>query len=116
MYEGCGELQSHDSVIADYWYRWSEGHEGRFTLAVGLYAHGERLGQVAVLSSRITDGNIIYTVLEPTASPWTDFGPFGSVVPREQALALPNLFNVVDAIAANESRISTRVLASGLRA
>ena len=117
VYEGCGELQSQDSLIADYWYRWSEGHEGRFTLAVGLYdQHGERLGQVAVLSTRIADGNIIYTVLEPADSPWTDFGPFGSVLSREQALALPNLFNVVDAISANESRVSARILASGLRA
>ena len=117
VYEGCGELQSPDSLIADYWYRWSEGHEGRFSLAVGLYDEDEtRLGQVAVLSTRIEDGNIVYTVLEPADSPWTDFGPFGSVVTREQALSMPNLFNIVDAISANEPRLSTRILASGLRA
>ena len=120
VYEGCGELQSDTALVADYWYRWSEGHEGRFTLAVsGCGDSGERMGGVAVVSGRVTDTDVIYSVLEPEDSPWTDFGEFGQVLTRDEALHGPlssNLFNVVDAVVANESRISSRILSCGLRA
>ena len=120
VYEGCGELQSEATLLADYWYRWSEGHEGRFTLAVSSYDdRGERAGGVAVVSGHVTDTDIIYSVLDPEDSPWADFGDFGQVLTRSEALHGPtnnNLFSVVDAVVANESRISSRILACGLRA
>lgn len=56
---------------------------------------------------------LIYSVLEPDKSPWPASQTFGPVLTREQALSgevVPNLFALVDAIAANEHRLSSRIL------
>jgi hypothetical protein len=120
VYEGSGTLQTESVAFADYWYRWSEGHEGRFTLAISPCSEfGDPIGSVAVVSGRVTDTDIVYSVLEPGDSPWTDFGTFGAILTRDAALNgehSHNLFNIVDAVAANERRISSRILASGLQA
>jgi len=114
IYEGRGALESSGSDVADYWYRWSEGHEARFILAISpCNDHGEPRGGVAVISARIDRGNIVYSVVEPADSPWTGTSTFGPILTREEALKgplVPDLFNLVDAIAANEQRLSSRIL------
>lgn len=122
IYSGCGELEAEGTTIADYWYRWSEGHQGRFNLAIAFRdSKGEPVedGGVVAIAVRIDSGNIIYTVQEPEEAPWSDFGAYGRVMSRALALReaqATNLFNIAGAVSANERRISTRVLGSGLQA
>lgn len=121
QYSGCGALQSTESTLADYWYRWTEGHEGRFELAIAFREDGEPVDNagVAVVSSRIQGGNLVYTVVGPENSSWSDFGVYGKVLDRTAVIAQAtdtNLFGIVDAICANEQRLSNRILASGLHA
>lgn len=119
IYEGAGDLQSEAGTIAVYWYRWPEGHEGRFTLAVGrVSAQGDPMSGVLVVVAAVDAERITYTVLGPEDSPWSAFGSFGGPLTRSEALSEDNrntLFALVDAIAANERRISNRILSSGLR-
>lgn len=120
MYTGAGELFAEQHVIADYWYRWADGHEVRFHLAVCPRGQNgepvERAG-VAVLSARQDSENLVYSVVEPHNSPWSDFGAFGAVLPRASALASawePSLFALVDAVSAKETRLADRILSTGL--
>ncbi len=118
IYEGAGELQSNGTAVASYWYRWSEGHEGRFTLAIGRRGPGgvSKAG-VAVVAARIEGDSLIYRVLDPDDSPWKHFSDFGPPLTRDQALAdelRGRVFELVDLIAAREARISDRILSSGL--
>jgi hypothetical protein len=116
IYEGRGVLTSADHDLADYWYRWSEGHEGRFDLAVSPCDDaGAPRGGVAVLSARLEAGNIIYLVVEPEDSPWKGTAT-APVLRRAQALdsnLMPDLFALVDAIAANDRRLSKRISECG---
>lgn len=122
IYSGYGELKAEGVGIADYWYRWPAGHQGLFNLAIAFRdGEGEPVedGGVVAVSVRIDSRNIIYTVQEPEEAPWSDFGAYGKVVSRALALEeaqANNLFNIVGAVCANERRISTRVLGSGLQA
>jgi len=122
IYSGYGELHTDTAALADYWYRWAEGHEGRFTLAVAIRDEsGEPVedGGVFVISGRVDPESIVYSVLEPDDSPFGDFGAYGRVIDRETALAnagATNLFNLVDAISENERRLSSRILSCGLKA
>ena len=119
-YSGAGELASSTVVLADYWYRWTEGHEGRFALALAFRNEvGEEIedGGVVVVSGQVSPDNIVYAVLSPENSPWSDFGAFGKVRDREDALARAEstrLFEFVDAISAGEHRLASRILGCGL--
>jgi hypothetical protein len=67
-----------------------------------------------VLSGRSDGEQLIYTVLEPEQAPWGDSEALGKVLTRKQLLEevlVPDLFGLVDAIAANETRISSRITA-----
>src|SRR5262249_39698836 len=122
IYSGYGELRTDASALVDYWYRWAEGHKGRFTIAVAFrdqFGEPVENGGVVVLSGRVDSENIVYSVLSPEESPLSEFGAYGQVIDRNTALDLAesrNLFNVVDAITANESRLSRRILSCGLKA
>ena len=119
IYEGAGELQSEAGTIAVLWYRWPEGHQGRFTLAVGrISVHGDPIPGVLVVVASVDAEQITYTALDPEDSPWSGFGSFGDPLTRSEALSEENrstLFALVDAIAANERRISGRILSAGLK-
>jgi len=116
IYQGGGDLRSGNLGLADYWYRWSEGHQGRFHLAIHVRGQGGEPienGGVVVIAGRIDSENIVYFVAEPADSPWQDFGAYGSVISREKALEQAEsngLFDIVDAVAANETRLSSRIL------
>ena len=120
IYQGCGELRTEGKTLVDYWYRWSEGHEGRFALAVCPRSdNGEPSVGVVVMSGWLDSEGIHYAVLEPNDSPWPAFGAFGPILSRKQALEGPiaqDLFGLVDAIVANERRLSSRILSCGLKA
>ena len=115
MYAGYGVLRSGQDDLADYWYQWSDGHEQRFCLAVSACdSNSCPVGGIAVVSACREGDGLVYTVLEPDQSPWPDSPTFGPILTREQTLSgqiTPNLFALVDAIVANESRLSSRVLA-----
>jgi hypothetical protein len=116
VHRGAGELVTTDGAIADCWYQWPEGHEGRFSIAVcPRDDDGEPVAGrgVVVVSGRVAAGGIQYSVLEPGDAPWSDFGAYGPVLTRKDALEGPfsrDLFNYIDAIAANEKRLSSRIL------
>jgi hypothetical protein len=114
VYEGEGVLESGDVELAHYGYRWAEGHESRFTVGIcALDRQGANLAGLAVVTARSDGEKLIYTVLEPEKSPWGDSEALGKVLTRKQLLEeglIPNLFDLLDAIVANEPRISSRIL------
>lgn len=100
--------------LAAFWYQWSEGHQGRFNLAIARFTDEEILVPgVVCIRAQIEDQALKFDVLEPSAVPWSSFGAFGAVA--ERAIALKDrqrIFSLVDAITANDCRLSTRILAS----
>jgi len=109
---------SEGQSLAAFWYQWSEGHQGRFSLAIARFDDEDFfVPGVVCVSARIEAQALVYTVLEPEAAPWPNFGTFGAIADRESALEdRQRVFALVDAIAANDSRLSTRILAAGLQA
>ena len=114
VYEGEGVLESGSRELAHYGYRWAEGHESRFTIGIcALDEQGANVAGLAVVSGRSDGEQLIYTVLDPEQAPWGDSASLGKVLTRKQLLeegAVPNLFGLLDAIVANEPRISSRIL------
>jgi hypothetical protein len=115
IFEGEGLLHLDELVLASYGYRYSEGHQARFVLGISpLAKSGEPLAGLAVVQCASDGESLIYRVLDPIESPWSDSNTLGKVLSRKQLLedgVLPNLFELVDAVSAREPRISTRVLA-----
>ena len=116
VYWGHGWLMSDGRSLAAFWYQWSEGHQGRFCLAVARFNDEERLiPGVVCMSAEIRDEALRYGVSEPEQAPWPDFGAFGAVATREHALHDREwVFALVDAITTNDRRLSSRILASRL--
>jgi len=116
IYWGHGWLMSEGKSLAAFWYQWSEGHVGRFCLGVARFDGQDRLiPGVVCISAEIRDEALHYGVYEREQAPWPDFGAFGAVAEREHALHdKESLFALVDAITANDPRLSSRILASGL--
>lgn len=118
IFWGHGWLMSDGKSLAAFWYRWSEGHLGRLDLAIARFDENEHLiPGVASISAEIRDEALHYGVNEPEQLSWPDFfESFGGLVARNDALRYRAwLFTLVDAIAANDQRLSSRILASGLR-
>lgn len=115
---GYGWLESEAGALAAYWYQWPEGHEGRHFLGIARFDEQEQLVPgVVCISALIDDRQMKYVICNPGDAPWTDFGSFGPIASRDDALRdHARIFALVDAIEANESAISSRILASGLRA
>lgn len=114
VYEGEGVLTSETLELAHYGYRWAEGHESRFTVGIcALDRQGANVAGLAVVSGRSDGEKLIYIVVEPEQAPWGDSEALGKVLTRKQLLEdglIPNLFDLVDAIVANEPRIYSRIL------
>jgi hypothetical protein len=114
-FEGIGVLSTDGIDVARYWYRWSEGHEGRFALAIATDDPAVPAG-VGVVRAQIRDGSLIYTVLDPDDSPWVSFGEFDPHLTRKDVLT-PDcqriFFELVDLIVAREPRLASRILALG---
>jgi hypothetical protein len=118
IYWGHGWLMSENHSLAAFWYQWSEGHQGRFSLAIARFDDQEVLVPgVVCVQAQIEDQALKYSVLEPSTVPWSTFGAFGAIAERAVGMEdKERVFSLVDAIAANEGRLSTRILASGLQA
>lgn len=118
IYWGQGWLESSKATLAAYWYQWSEGHQGRFMLAVARFDSKEVLipGVVSV-SACIEADAIQYSVLEPSEAHWPDLSRFGPLLDRQEALQHKSeIFALIDAVTANDRRLSTRILGGGLQA
>ena len=114
IYEGRGWLLCEGQPVACYEYRWSEGHEVAFALAVsGVDGEHMREGFVAI-GCRQVNGDLSYSVTEAANSPWQESEIFGPLLSRQEALdpsgKYPDLWLLVDAITAREARLSTRIL------
>jgi hypothetical protein len=118
IYWGHGWLDSSNASLAAYWYQWSEGHQGRFVLAIARFDSDENLiPGVASVSGHIETDAIHYSILEPSETSWMNLSRFGPLLSREAALPdKAHLFELVDAISANDQRLSARILASGIQA
>ena len=114
---GHGWLTSSGRSLAAFWYQWSEGHLGRFALAVARFDEEDCLipGVVCVLA-KVEEQALQYSILEPETAPWSGFEAFGHISRREQGLLdRQRVFALVDAITENDRRLSSRILASGLQ-
>lgn len=119
IYWGHGWLESTGKALASYWYQWSEGHLGKFYLAVARFEANENLiPGVSSVVGQITDEAIQYSIVNSLQANWGDMvKSFGPLLNREDSLInKTSIFELTDAIAANDPRISSRILASGLQA
>lgn len=113
IHEAAGWLRENGDEIACYQYRWSEGHDAAFSMAVaGTTGDVMRPGHVTV-SAHWNDGRLRFSVLEPGASAWDDSDDFGPVQSPERALdpsgLYPDLWTLVDAITRAEPRLAERI-------
>ncbi len=104
----CGHITEGDNGVgcAAYWLRIPAGHDGYFTVAVSIAEGGGP--RVAVLVGEATQDGLTYRLLDRENSPWDDFGEYGGVMDRSDVLAdpaKPIFFEMVDAIAARDSRL-----------
>lgn len=103
----CGYITgAEEEILADYWLRIPQGHEGYFTVAVSIAAGGEP--RVAVLMGQATNEGITYWVQNKEDSPWSKFGEYGEILDREKVLAdqfKGLFFEMADTVAANDSRL-----------
>jgi hypothetical protein len=115
IFEGSGWLLQGEEELACYAYRWAEGHEMRFMLAIaGTTAGVMRSGYVVISCARI-DESLHYSVVEPDESPWGSSEEYGRPLSREEALAsnglYPDLWQLNDEIVRHEPRLAQRILA-----
>ena len=116
VFNGTGWLLRGSDEAAFYLYRWADGHEVAFSLAVaGSTQEGHmRPGFVAV-SCRQAGADLSYSVSEPQDSPWADSEDFGPVLSRQDALDpqlhYPDLWHLVDTIVELEPRLAQRITA-----
>ena len=114
IYWGHGWLTSKENSLAAYWYSWSTGHSGRFVLKLALFDEQDVLVPgVISIAARIEQQAIHYSVVEPKEAIWSglDLNRFGPAMSCAEALCYQkHLFAVVDAIAASEGRLSSRIL------
>jgi hypothetical protein len=101
--------------LACYRYRWAEGHDIVFSLAVAATEKGYmRPGFVAVSCHRQGE-NLSYAVIEPAESPWEDSESLGPGLSRQDALdpngLYPDLWQLVDTIVEHEPRLAQRITA-----
>jgi len=110
VFSACGGLQIDGEEIAGYWYRWSEGHEGRFEIAL---AWGDEEGYVATAWGRASLEGIQYGINEVADSPWGDMSDYGRHLGRAELLILDaakaRFFEFADLIAAHEPNLSKRI-------
>ena len=111
---GHGWLTSEEKSLAAYWYKWPKGHPGHFELKLALFEEQDAcVPGLASVVAHIDNQEIRYTVLEPEEAIWSglDLTRFGPALSRAQALEhREHLFSVVDAIAAREARLASRIL------
>lgn len=110
MYSGCGGIVVDDEEVAGYWYRWSEGHEGRFVIAI---AWEENEDYVATAWGDAAPEGISYGIQEISDSPWGEMSDYGRHLGRQELLESIGLrttfFELGDILAANESNLSLRI-------
>ncbi|MCR9055590.1 MAG: hypothetical protein NXI26_27465 [bacterium] len=116
IHEGEGILLSDEGELAYYGYRFTEGHETRFTLGVvAVELNGDIQPGMAVVSCHSDGESLIYTVQDPEASPWSSTETLGPVLTRNEILednVMPKLFSFVDSITAKDKRLATHILSS----
>lgn len=113
IHEGEGILVADGEDLAWYAYRWSEGHDCRFQLAVAGVTDDEMRDGFVVLSASLKDGDLAFSVVELEDSPWGDSEQLGRVLTRAEALEgplYPDLFPLADAIVAHDARLAERIL------
>jgi hypothetical protein len=105
----CGAIIADGREIASYWYRWPEGHEGRFAIAVA-WDDGEPF--VATATAQASRLGIRYGLHEVPECPFGDMSDYGRHVGRSELMSLPaarTFWKFVDVIASHEPNLHPRV-------
>jgi hypothetical protein len=115
VHEGHGWLLRGEDEVACYAYRWVEGHEIKFLLAIaGTTASGHMRNGFAVVSCSQQGQDLHYSAVDPDQSPWEESDELGRPLTREEALdpagAYPDLWELTDAIALYEPRLESRIV------
>jgi hypothetical protein len=107
----CGRVDNLlGDVEADYWIRIPTGHPNKFTVAISISKND--LPRVAVLYGENDEEVLTYWIQDIDNSPWEDFGDYGKVLGRGDVLSdqyKALYFDVVDKIAANDSRLKAHI-------
>ena len=110
VYQGSGSIVQRTDVVADYWYSWSDGHDGRFTLAVRW---GEpRKERIVVVACQPKQTGVEMSILDPQQNPWPRLASIGRVMARAEAVMDPDhpkYFEFLDAVVISERRLSDRL-------
>lgn len=110
VFSACGGIVIDGEEVAGYWYRWSEGHEGRFEIALA-WVNDE--AYVATAWGHTSVEGIQYGVNEVDDSPWGDMSEYGTHLGRQSLLNLPaergKFFELADTLAVHEPNLSKRI-------
>lgn len=116
IHEGSGWLLAGNEERACYSYRWSEGHDVRFILAIAGVTAGEMRQGFAIVSCAKIGEALQYSAINPEGSPWEASDAIGRPLTREEVLApegpYPDLWQLTDAIVQHEPRLAERILTS----
>lgn len=113
LYSSYGDIVVGDETVAGYWYRWANGHEGRFSLAIQWH-HPELGMRVVALGAEAMEEGIRYSLLDPCDSPFGDLSDFGDHLDREKALVqadLVDFWGYVDAVASADPGLAKHIKA-----
>lgn len=110
MFSACGGIVINGEEVAGYWYRWSEGHEGRFEIGI---AWADSEAYVATAWGHTSAEGIQYGINEVKDSPWGDMSEYGMHMGRQNLLGLKTererFFELADLLAVHETNLSRRI-------
>ena len=104
----CGRIDDeYGHVQADYWLRLPMEHQDEFTVAVAINNGGKQ--RVMSMFAWMDESGLSYQVQKLDQAPWYDFGDYGMVMDRDEALDdiyLKLFFNIVDVIHERDLRLN----------
>ena len=109
VFRGSGLLVRNSKPVADYWYDWSEGHAGLFSVAVRWGPSGGE--RIVVCQCTCDPKGTKLRVVDPDAA-WLAQHSLGEVLSRARALddpEHPEFFELFDAVIQFEPRLGPRV-------
>ena len=107
---GSGVLVVDNDAVASYWYAWSEGHRGLFSLAV--HWGPEPDARIVVCSCACDRSGTKLSLDDSATESWPELSQLGPILGRAEALADPDypaFFDLFDAVIALEPRLGPRV-------
>ena len=110
IFQGSGLLQWKDTLVADYWYMWPDGHNGMFHVAI-RWGEEDSM-RIVVVNAKCDPAGTKLSIEEPESNPWPKLEELGSVLTRIEAKNDPDhpeYFDLFDSVIELDSRLSPRV-------